>query len=192
MGQRITIDSASMFNKAMEVIETREFFGIDPDRIEVILHSESLVHALVGFRDGALMAHLGAPDMRHAIGYALNWPDRAHLPVARLDLAAIARLSFATPDPARYPALRLARDVMAMGGLAGCAFTAAKEVALDGFIAGQLRFTDMAAVVEDTLTQLSGESLGIAASDLDMVLDMDQHARKRAGEASRAIAARNG
>ena len=89
MGQRITIDSASMFNKALEVIETREYFGVEPEQVEVLVHPESLVHALVGFRDGALMAHLGAPDMRHAIGYALHWPERRDLPVARLDLAAI-------------------------------------------------------------------------------------------------------
>ncbi|MFM7335392.1 MAG: 1-deoxy-D-xylulose-5-phosphate reductoisomerase, partial [Tabrizicola sp.] len=87
MGQRITIDSASMFNKALEVIETRECFGVAPDQIEVIIHPESLIHSMVGYRDGAVMAHMGAPDMRHSIGYALNWPERAHLPVARLDLA---------------------------------------------------------------------------------------------------------
>src|SRR5690606_31236242 len=101
----------------LEVIETREFFGIEPDRIDVLIHPESLVHALVGFRDGGMIAHLGAPDMRHAIGYALNWPDRAHLPVARLDLARVGNLSFAAPDPARYPALDLARAVMAAGGI---------------------------------------------------------------------------
>ena len=120
MGQRITIDSASMFNKALEVIETHEFFGIPSDRIEVLVHPESLVHALVGFRDGGVIGHLGAPDMRHAIGYALNWPDRNHLPVARLRLAEIGQLTFSAPDPARYPALRLAREVMAMGGSFRC------------------------------------------------------------------------
>ncbi|MDX5401203.1 MAG: 1-deoxy-D-xylulose-5-phosphate reductoisomerase, partial [Rhodobacterales bacterium] len=158
MGQRITIDSASMFNKALEVIETREFFGVDPDQIEVILHPESLVHALVGFRDGALMAHVGASDMRHAIGYALHWPERRHLPVARLDLAAIGTLHFRAPDPARYPALRLAREVMRRGGLAGAVFNAAKERALDAFIAGHIGFMDMAAIVEEVLTQMSSDS----------------------------------
>ena len=112
MGQRITIDSASMFNKGMELIETREFFGVTPAQIETVIHPQSLIHALVGFNDGALMAHLGAPDMRHAIGYALNWPDRRHLPVARLDLAQIATLEFRAPDPLRYPALAIARAVM--------------------------------------------------------------------------------
>lgn len=178
MGQRITIDSASMFNKALEVIETHEFFGIEPGRIEVLVHPESLLHALVGFRDGGMIGHLGAPDMRHAIGYALNWPDRAHLPVRRLDLAAIGSLTFRPADPGRYPALRLARDVMAAGGLAGAVFNAAKEVALDAFIAGRVRFTDMANVVEDTLTQLQGANLlGKPPSCLDMILDADRQAR---------------
>ena len=179
MGQRITIDSASMFNKALEVIEAHEYFGIAPERIEVLVHPESLVHAIVGFRDGGMIGHLGAPDMRHAIGYALNWPERAHLPVARLDLARIGRLTFAAPDPVRYPALRLAREVMATGGLAGAAFNAAKETALDAFVAGRIGFTAMAHLVEDTLTQLSGQGgLGAAADSLDKVQAMDAEARR--------------
>lgn len=183
MGQRITIDSASMFNKALEMIETREFFGIAPDRIEVLLHPESLVHALVGFRDGGVIAHLGTPDMRHAIGYALNWPDRAHLPVGRLDLARAGSLSFRAPDPVRYPALRLAREVMAAGGLCGAAFNAAKEAALDAFIAGRIGFTVMAEVVEAALERLSGAgALGMAPGDLDMVLAADAEARRVAGD----------
>jgi 1-deoxy-D-xylulose-5-phosphate reductoisomerase len=189
MGQRITIDSASMFNKALEVIETREFFGIDPDQIEVLLHPESLLHALVGFRDGGMIGHLGSPDMRHAIGYALNWPDRSHLPVARLDLAAAGQLTFAAADPKRYPALRLAREVMATGGLAGSAFNASKEVALDAFIAGRIKFTAMADVVEEVLSRLSGQAgLGKSVSSLDMVLEMDRAARRVTDE---VIAATN-
>lgn len=181
MGQRITIDSASMFNKALEVIETKEFFEIDPEKIEVLVHPQSLVHALVGFNDGALMAHLGAPDMRHAIGYALNWPDRRNLPVDRLDLAQVATLEFRAPDETRYPALRLAREVMAAGGLTGAIFNAAKEVALDGFIAGQLGFMDMAGIVEETLTQLDGDvSLTHAAMTLDNVQAADQMGRDSA------------
>ena len=181
MGQRITIDSASMFNKALELIETREYFGIAPARIEVLVHPESLVHALVGFADGALMAHLGPPDMRHAIGYALNWPDRRDLPVARLDLARVGSLTFRAPDPARYPALRLAREVMETGGRAGAAFNAAKEAALDAFIAGRIGFTAMAAVVEEVLTQLSArEGLQKAPDCLDTVLETDRAARARA------------
>ncbi len=178
MGQRITIDSASMFNKSLEVIETREYFGIEPERIEVIVHPESLVHALVGFRDGALMAHVGPPDMRHAIGYALNWPERADLPVARLDLASIGRLNFIAPDEERYPALGLARRVMAEGGLAGAVFNAAKERALDGFIAGEIGFLAMAQVVEGVLDEMfARERLGNAEISLDNVEAADQMAR---------------
>lgn len=189
MGQRITIDSASMFNKALEVIETKEYFGISPDQIEVILHPESLVHALVGFRDGALMAHLGASDMRHAIGYALHWPERRDLPVARLDLAAIATLHFRAPDPVRYPALRLARDVMHRGGLAGAVFNASKERALDAFIDGRIGFLDMAVVVEEVLTAMSSDSGLIDAEiSLDTVAHVDHLARVRADEAMQARA----
>ena len=186
MGQRITIDSASMFNKALEVIETKEFFGVLPERIEVLVHPESLVHALVGFRDGALMAHLGAPDMRHAIGYALNWPERRALPVARLDLAQIGQLNFRAPDLARFPALRLAREVMAMGGLAGAVFNAAKEAALDLFIGGRIGFLDMAGLVEQVLAEMSGrQGLGNAAMSLDNVLACDAEARRLAFEMTR-------
>ena len=179
MGQRITIDSASMFNKALEVIETKEFFGIAPQRIEVLVHPQSLVHALVGFRDGALMAHVGPPDMRHAIGYALNWPDRAELPVDRLDLAAIGQLEFRAPDPARYPALGLAQQVMQAGGLAGAVFNGAKERALDAFIAGRLGFTDMTSLVAGALDKLGSQSgLENAEITLDNVARADHLARQ--------------
>ncbi|AXI42313.1 1-deoxy-D-xylulose-5-phosphate reductoisomerase [Sulfitobacter sp. SK011] len=183
MGQRITIDSASMFNKAMEVIETREFFGVEPDQIEVLVHPQSMVHALVGFRDGGLMAHVGPPDMRHAIGYALHHPHRAHLPVERLDLAAIGQLDFSTPDDARWPALRLAREVMGTGRLMGAVFNAAKETALDGFIAGQINFTQMAEVVEDAMTQLDRQPGHI---DLSMTLDNVHKVDHLAREAAKA------
>jgi len=183
MGQRITIDSASMFNKALELIETREFFGVDPSQIEVVIHPESLVHALVGFRDGALMAHVGASDMRHAIGFALNWPERRELPVARLDLAKIGTLTFRAPDPERYPALRLAQSVMKAGGQSGAAFNAAKEIALDAFIAGRIGFVDMAAFVEDVLDKMwSSDGLNRAANSLDDILETDRLARRRASE----------
>ncbi|EEB84747.1 1-deoxy-D-xylulose-5-phosphate reductoisomerase [Roseobacter sp. GAI101] len=181
MGQRITIDSASMFNKAMEVIETREYFGIYPSQIEVLVHPQSMIHALVGFNDGALMAHIGPPDMRHAIGFALHHPQRRTLPVERLDLAKIGSFEFRAPDEARWPALRLAREVMARGGMAGAVFNAAKEVALDGFIDGHLRFPQMAQVVEDTLEQLNSDNNVIDATmTLDNVAQVDHLARQAA------------
>lgn len=181
MGQRITIDSASMFNKALEVIETKEYFGLNPDQIEVIIHPGSYIHALVGFKDGALMAHMGMPDMRHAIGYALHWPERRDLPVERLDLVKLGSLQFEAPDDTRFPALRLAREVMDTGGLAGAVFNAAKEAALDMFIAGQIGFTDMAVVVERVLAQMSPD-LGRSKvqMSLETVYDADDEARKRA------------
>ena len=181
MGQRITIDSASMFNKAMEVIETREYFGVSPEHIEVLIHPESMVHALVGFQDGALMAHLGAPDMRHAIGYALHWPERRDLPVARLDLAKIGQLNFHTPDPLRYPALQLAYQVMARGGMMGTVFNGAKERVLDHFIESRIGFLDMATIVEQVLEHFESQSSLIdAAMTLDNVTKIDQLARQRA------------
>ncbi|MEL7133865.1 MAG: 1-deoxy-D-xylulose-5-phosphate reductoisomerase, partial [Pseudomonadota bacterium] len=179
MGQRITIDSASMFNKALELIETHEYFRVHPDQIEVLVHPESMVHAMVGFKDGALMAHVGPPDMRHAIGYALNWPDRRALPVERLDLAQIGALTFRAPDERRWPALRLAREVMERGGLSGAIFNAAKETALDGFIANKIGFQSMAEVVEEVLQNARPEHID-APMTLDNVHVADQMARQAA------------
>jgi 1-deoxy-D-xylulose-5-phosphate reductoisomerase len=183
MGQRITIDSASMFNKAMELIETKEFFGVRPDQIETIIHPESLIHALVGFNDGALMAHVGPHDMRHAIGFALNWPKRKALPVQRLDLAQIGQLNFRAPEAARYPALSIAQKVMEAGGLTGAVFNAAKERALDGFLAGACSFTDMARIVDRVVdVMLSNEGLQNATITLDSVNEADAIARALTGE----------
>lgn len=187
MGQRITIDSASMFNKAMEVIEAHEFFGLTPEQIAVLIHPQSLVHALVAFRDGAVMAHLGAPDMRHPIGYALNWPHRADLPVARLDLARAGRLDFAAPDLVRYPALALAQQVMHTGGAAGAVFNAAKEIALDHFIARNIGFLDMAPVVDSTLERFAAlADIRRAPSSLVEVLEIDAESRRLADAVVRA------
>lgn len=189
MGQRITIDSASMFNKALELIETREFFGLDPAKIETVVHPESMIHALVGFNDGALMAHVGPPDMRHAIGFALHYPERRTLPVERLDLVKLGALTFRPACETRWPALRLAREVMEAGGLSGAVFNAAKEVALDAFIDGRISFTRMAGVVEEVLTRLSSQVRHIDdAFDLDMVVEVDHLARVGAGEIIAATA----
>lgn len=177
MGQRITVDSASLFNKALELIETKEFFGIAPDRIEALIHPESMIHAMVGFADGALMAHIGPPDMRHAIGFALNWPERRRLPVERLDFAAMGRFTFAAPDELKYPALRLAREVMAADGLAGAVLNGAKERALDGFLERRIGFLHMAEIVEEVLINMSGEGLGAGKMTLDTVLEADARAR---------------
>lgn len=178
MGQRITIDSASMFNKALELIETKEFFDIDPVKIEAVVHPESMIHALVGFTDGALMAHVGPPDMRHAIGFALHHPERQPLPVERLDLVRLGQFTFRAPCETRWPALRLAREVMEAGGLMGAVFNAAKERALDAFIDHRISFTRMASVVEEVLASLSSQAGHNAAGiTLDMVAEADHLAR---------------
>ncbi|MGP6086056.1 1-deoxy-D-xylulose-5-phosphate reductoisomerase [Antarctobacter jejuensis] len=183
MGQRITIDSASMFNKALELIETREFFDLDPAQIETVVHPESMIHALVGFNDGALMAHVGPPDMRHAIGFALHHPQRQPLPVERLDLVKLGQLTFRPPCETRWPALRLAREVMEAGGLMGAVFNAAKETALDAFIDRRISFTRMSGVVEDVLTRLSSQAGHNADGiTLDMVTEADHLARVEADE----------
>ena len=190
MGVRISIDSASMFNKALEMIEAHVLFDMPPAAIEVVIHPQSVVHSLVGFTDGAMLAHLGPPDMRGAIGYALNWPERRPLPLERLDLAALGRLDFAAPDDVRFPALRLAREVMEIGRGAGAAFNAAKEVALDGFIARRIGFLDMARLVEQVIGQMerAGEFASAPAS-LDDVLALDAAARARASACIEEMAA---
>ncbi len=179
MGLRISIDSATMFNKALEVIEARALFDINPERIEVLVHPQSIVHSMVGFRDGSIIAQLGPSDMRGAIGHALNWPERRALPVARLDFTALARLDFAAADPVRFPALRLAGQVMAMGGLAGAVFNAAKEAALDAFLAGAIGFLDMAVLVEHVLERLGPEAGAQGPGyDLEAVMALDGAARR--------------
>ncbi|MEM1343172.1 MAG: 1-deoxy-D-xylulose-5-phosphate reductoisomerase [Pseudomonadota bacterium] len=175
MGARISIDSASMFNKALEMIEAWHLFAIAPERIEVIVHPQSMIHSMVGFRDGSILAHLGPADMRVAIAHALAWPERTDLPVERLDFAALGRLDFEPPDLERFPALRLAREAMARGGLAGCVLNAAKEIALDAFIAGRIGFLDIARLVEETMARLDG--LG-QATNLDDVFAADAEARR--------------
>ncbi|MDO5369092.1 1-deoxy-D-xylulose-5-phosphate reductoisomerase [Paracoccus sp. (in: a-proteobacteria)] len=181
MGQRITIDSASMFNKALEVIEAHEFFGLPEDRIAVLIHPESIVHALVAYIDGGTLAHLGPPDMRHAIGHALHWPRREKLPLPRLDLAALGSLTFRAPCETRWPALALARQVIAQGGAAGAVLNAAKEQALDDFIAGRIRFTDMAGAVAHALDLAAGRAgFGNSPDSLQTVLEWDAQARRDA------------
>ncbi|WP_424926709.1 1-deoxy-D-xylulose-5-phosphate reductoisomerase [Amaricoccus tamworthensis] len=158
MGQKISIDSASMFNKAMEVIETKYLFGIDGDRIEVVVHPQSAVHSMVGFCDGAVMAHLGPTDMRGSIGYALNWPERRPLPLEPFDLVALGRLDFAAVDHEKFPSVNLAYRALREGGLAGAVFNAAKEAALEGFIAGFIGFLDMSRLVEHVMDEIAGEA----------------------------------
>ena len=181
MGQRITVDSASMFNKALEVIEAKELFDLAPEQIEILVHRQSLVHALVEFQDAGIIAHVGPHDMRHAIGYALYGGNRANLPLERLDFTKIARLDFAAPDLKKYPSIDLAHQVMRAGGLMGAAFNAAKEKALDAFLARQIEFLQMSEVVKSVIDTLSDTDHGFGdALNLEHILGMDALARDMA------------
>ncbi len=177
MGARISIDSASMFNKALEMIEAGHLFRVNPDQIEVVVHPQSIIHSMIGYEDGSILAHLGPSDMRVAIGHTLAWPERAKLPVDRLDFAKLARLDFEPPDPDRFPALRLAREAMHAGGVAPCVLNGAHEVALDAFIAGEIGFLDMACLVEDTLERLD---VNQQATSLEDIFAADEWARRTA------------
>ena len=183
MGQRITIDSASMFNKALEVIEAKELFSLSSEQIEVLVHPQSYVHAIVGFCDGGMMAHLGPPDMRHAIGYALSYPNRKTLPLEKLDFAKIGSLTFMEPDKERFPAIGLAYDVISLGGISGAVFNAAKETALDGFLSKQIGFLEMCPIVEKTIAKLCHiENSHKLEASLINILDIDKMARNVAAE----------
>ena len=173
MGAKISVDSASMFNKGLELIEAARLFPVTPDQLDVLIHPQSAVHGLVQYRDGSLLAQLGSPDMRTPIAHALAWPARMHVDVPRLDLAALARLEFAAPDPVRFPALRLCRAALVAGGGAPCVLNAANEVAVAAFLARRLGFLDIAVVVEETLAALGH----LAVPDLAAVLDADAQAR---------------
>lgn len=178
MGQRISIDSASMFNKALEVIEAKYIFACEPAQIEVVVHPEAIIHSMVEYVDHTIIAHMGSPDMRGAIGYALHWPNRAPNPIAPLDFASLGSLSFTSPDEAKFPALRLAREALSMGGHAGAIFNGAKEAALDAFVARKIGFLDMADMVEKTLYSAQLESTrDQAQSTLAQILTVDAQAR---------------
>ncbi len=176
MGQRISIDSASMFNKSMEIIETKELFDIDGDKIEVVVHPQSIIHSMVGFNDGAIMAQMGPPDMCGAIGYALYWPDRKNAGVDRLDFSQLSKLDFQPADTTRFPAINLAHEVMKMGGLAGAVFNAAKEQSLDLFLDTRIGFLDMADLVAKTM-QASKELDSFTADTMDKIAKADTWAR---------------
>jgi 1-deoxy-D-xylulose-5-phosphate reductoisomerase len=154
MGGKITIDSATLMNKGLELIEAHHLFGVAYDAIHVVVHPQSIVHALVQLNDGASLAHLGYPDMRVPISYALHHPDRADVPVPLLDLAEVGALTFEPPDTRTFTCLRLAREAAVAGGTAPCVLNAANEVAVHAFLSGELAFTGIARVIESTLSEL--------------------------------------
>lgn len=173
MGAKISVDSATMMNKGLELIEAHHLFGLPEERIEILVHPQSVVHSLVGYADGSMLAQLGAPDMRTPLAYCLAWPRRMAAPVDRLDLAALGRLTFEAPDAERFPALRLAREALRAGGGAPAALNAANEVAVEAFLAGRLGFLEIAAVAEAALERLASAP----AETLEAVLEIDREAR---------------
>jgi 1-deoxy-D-xylulose-5-phosphate reductoisomerase len=183
MGGKITIDSATLMNKGLELMEAHHLFGTPYERIDVLVHPQSLVHGLVELADGAMLAHLGPPDMRIAISYALHAGESVELPIAPLDLAAIGTLSFEAVDEDAFPCLRLARAAALAGGTAPCVLNAANEVAVHAFLRGELAFLDIAEVIERTLHELGPSPV----RDFQSLYDADAQARRSAAQ---AVAAR--
>ena len=179
MGLKISIGSASMFNKALEMIEARHLFGVRPDQIEVVVHPQSIIHSMVGYTDGSVLAQLGCPDMRTAIGYALTYPMRPVLDVERLDFAKLSRLDFEAPDEERFPALRLARIALERGGVQGAVMNAAEETAFQAFVDGRIGFLEMADIAEEIMDAMSGCK---AAETMDEVFAADAEARRLAAD----------
>ncbi len=181
MGAKITIDSATMMNKGLEVIEACWLFDLPPDQVEVVVHPQSIVHGLVEYADGSLLAQLGSPDMRTPIASALAWPDRMSAPVERLRLADIGRLDFQPPDLTRFPAIRLAREAIQAGGIAPAVLNAANEIAVEAFLADRIRFLDIAAGVEEVLQRsLSDPDMPQALTAFEDVFAIDGRARQMA------------
>ena len=174
MGAKISVDSATMMNKGLELIEARYLFGLTSDRIDIVVHPQSVVHSLVEFVDGSMLAQLGSPDMRIPIAYALAWPERVETGARRLDLAAIARLDFEPPDVERFPALRVARQALESGGSAPIVLNAANEVAVASFLAGGIRFPDIVDLVQQALDELDFA----APRSIPDVLDIDRRTRE--------------
>jgi 1-deoxy-D-xylulose-5-phosphate reductoisomerase len=178
MGRKISVDSASMMNKGLEVIEAHWLFGVPAERIEVVIHPQSVVHSLVEFLDGSVIAQLSHPDMRVPIAHALGFPERIESGARALDLGLVGQLSFERPDATRFPCLGLAYAALRAGGIAPAVLNAANEVAVDAFLSGRLRFTAIAAVIEDTLAR-AGQG---AADTLEQVMEADARARAAALE----------
>ena len=178
MGGRITIDSATLMNKGFEAIEAHHLFGVPYERIDVVVHPQSIVHSLVDLNDGATLAHLGNPDMRVPISYALHHPDRADVDVPRLDLTATAELTFEPPDLETFPCLQLAREAGVAGGTAPCVLNAADEVAVEAFLEGLIAFTAIPEAVERVLAEMPARPVG----HFEDLFEADAEARRRTEE----------
>jgi 1-deoxy-D-xylulose-5-phosphate reductoisomerase len=182
MGAKISVDSATLMNKGLELIEAHYLFGLPSARLEVVIHPQSVIHSMVEFVDGSMLAQLGSPDMRIPIAFALAWPERMPTPAQRLDLAAIARLDFELPDLERFPALRLAREALEASGAAPIVLNAANEIAVAAFLDGAIRFLDIAALVQEALSSASYD----VPRSIGDVLEIDQVTRERARETMKA------
>ena len=178
MGRKISVDSASLMNKGLEFIEACWIFDLPPAQVDVVVHPQSIIHSMVQYPDGSVLAQLGNPDMRTPIAYGLGWPERLDAGVAPLDLVATAHLDFEAPDEGRFPCLRLARESVATGGTAMASCNAANEIAVAAFLAEQIRFTDIPFVLEKTLELVSV----LEPTDLAVVEQADTQARVLAGE----------
>ena len=178
MGAKISVDSATMMNKGLELIEAHYLFGMPESAIDILIHPQSIVHSLVAYVDGSVLAQLGTPDMRTPIAHTLGWPGRIHTPSRRLDLAALKQLTFEYPDPVRFPALRLAREALQTGGGAPTILNAANEVAVTAFLEGRISFPDIARIVEETLAKATPRPI----EAIDDVFDVDTAARGMARE----------
>ena len=185
MGRKISVDSATMMNKGLELIEACWLFNTTPDNIQIVIHPQSVIHSLVEYADGSVLAQLGNPDMRIPIAHGLAWPERISSGVASLDLFEIAHLDFTEPDLERFPCLRLASEAMKVGGTATAVLNASNEIAVAEFLAGNIRFTDIADIVESSLTNIPS----IKSNSLDSVLRADSDAREYAMSAIQELAA---
>jgi len=174
MGAKISIDSATMMNKGLELIEACRLFPVPEERIEVVVHPQSVVHSMVEYSDGSVLAQLGSPDMRTPIAYALSWPERIRVDVARLDFATIGQLNFTSPDLKRFPALRLAREALRAGGTVPTVLNAANEIAVGAFLGGKLTFLQIAETVERMMNRIAASPL----RDLDQMFDLDDMIRR--------------
>jgi 1-deoxy-D-xylulose-5-phosphate reductoisomerase len=180
MGPKISVDSATLMNKGLELIEAYHLFGIAADKLEIVVHPQSIIHALVGYRDGSMLAQLSWPDMRTPIALSLAWPQRMTAPTKRLDLVELAQLSFERPDRQRFQAIDLARQVMQRGGMAAAVLNAANEIAVEAFLAGRLGFLQIAQLVAETLAEGEARGLIVESADLAAVLEIDAAARRLA------------
>jgi 1-deoxy-D-xylulose-5-phosphate reductoisomerase len=191
MGPKITVDSATMFNKCLELIEAHHLFAVDPGQLAVLVHPQSIVHGMVEFRDGSVVAQLGSPDMRIPIAHCLAWPVRIDGPAARLDLASIGSLTFEAPDPDRFPALAVGRRALETGGAAPTILNAANEIAVAAFIDGKMGFAGIAALVEATLDAAERRNATAEPQDIDEALAVDHMARSVAKDLLPEIAAKS-